>query len=124
MSYENLNVWRKAIDLAKSVYLCTQNFPKEEKFTLVSQMRRAAVSIPSNIAEGSSRHTDKDFANFLVIARGSLAELHTQIIISHEMRLIDDITNKKLTERIADIGKMLNGLRNNLTSDKRQGAND
>lgn len=77
-------MWQKAIALSKQVYLFTEDFPKREHYGLASQMRRATVSIASNIAEGAARHTDKDYAHFLIIARGSIAELITQSIIAFE----------------------------------------
>ena len=80
--YKDLLVWQNGIELVKEVYKLTRPYPSEEKFGLVSQMRRAAVSIPSNIAEGQARHTTKEFIQFLSHAEGSLAELETQIIVS------------------------------------------
>jgi len=82
--------------LAKEVYGVTQVFPETEKFGLINQLRRAAVSVPSNIAEGSQRTSDKDFFNFICIAKGSLAELETQIILSHTLRYMDDDTLKSI----------------------------
>lgn len=84
-SYEDLIVWQKSILFVKEIYRLNQNFPSEEKFGLVSQMRRAAVSIPSNIAEGHARHTTNEYVRFVSIAEGSLAEIKTQIIISIEL---------------------------------------
>src|SRR3982074_3892802 len=85
--YKDLVVWQKGIALAKLIYTITAKFPAEEKFGLVSQMRRAAVSIPSNIAEGQARHTTGEFIQFISHAEGSVAELDTQLILSVELRL-------------------------------------
>src|SRR4051812_32003063 len=85
-SYKDLVVWQKAIQLAKAIYKLTQVFPSEEKFGLVSQMRRAAVSIPSNIAEGQARRTTPEFIQFITHAQGSTAELDTQIILAVELK--------------------------------------
>ena len=86
--YKDLTVWNKSIDLVKKIYKLTKIFPNEEKFGLSNQMRRASVSIPSNIAEGSSRNTNKGFKQFIYIAKGSLCELETQIIISKELNYV------------------------------------
>src|SRR6266498_2790139 len=85
-SYKDLVVWQKGIALAKLVYQLTKNFPAEEKFGLVAQMRRAAVSVPSNIAEGQARHTTREFIHFISHAEGSVAELDTQLILSIELK--------------------------------------
>jgi four helix bundle protein len=109
-SYTDLDVWKKARELVKEVYLITRNFPKEELYGLTNQIRRAAVSVPSNIAEGHGRNTSKDSLQFFYIARGSLYELETQVFVSFDLEyiiqnyldgIIDDITNCK---------KLLNGL--------------
>jgi four helix bundle protein len=84
-NYKELNVWKKGVDLVKITYQLSKQFPSEEKFGLVSQMTRAAVSIPANIAEGSSRNSDKDYSRFLQIALGSAFELQTYFIIAKEM---------------------------------------
>src|SRR5581483_3446529 len=88
-NFEDLKVWQKAILLADHIYDVTTYFPKEEMFGLTKQMRNSAVSIPSNIAEGSARGTRKDFAQFISIARGSLAELQTQLVIARNRRFIE-----------------------------------
>src|SRR5579859_7016456 len=84
-SYHDLLVWKKGISLAKAVYKLTAEFPPEEKFGLISQMRRAAVSVPSNIAEGQARNTTGEFVQFISHAEGSLAELDTQLVLSAEL---------------------------------------
>ena len=87
-NFQELKIWQKAMDIAESTYLISAEFPKEEKFGLTSQIRRSAISIPSNIAEGAARHSDKEFLRFLYISLGSIAELETQIIISNNLKLI------------------------------------
>ncbi len=86
--YKQLKVWNKSIDLVVDVYKATGDFPKEEKYGLISQMRRSAVSIPSNIAEGAGRNSDKEFCHFLAVAHGSSYELETQVIVSERLELI------------------------------------
>lgn len=115
-SYRDLNVWRKAITLAKDTYFMTEDFPKREHFGLALQMRRAATSIASNIAEGAARHSNKEFLHFLVIARGSLAELMTQIEIASEVGFLEVIHQEKLESQCNEISKMLSGLRSRLTT--------
>src|SRR5665213_728640 len=90
LPYQKLQIWQKAVHLAEQAYAMTRNFPEEEKFGLISQIRRAGVSIPSNIAEGSQRGTNKDFKNFIFIARGSLAELETQFILAKSFGFISE----------------------------------
>jgi four helix bundle protein len=85
MNHKELDCWQQSIELAKLVYQCTQTFPTEEKFGLISQMRRCAVSIPSNISEGAGRNQRGEFIRFLRMAKGSLAELETQIILANEL---------------------------------------
>ena len=96
------------------IYRITAQFPGEEKFGLVSQMRRAAVSIPSNIAEGAARNSRKEFINFLHIAQGSIAELETQIIISNKLNFIDSSQTEFLLSEIDEISKMIIGLQRSL----------
>ncbi len=110
--HEDLEIWKKSIILVKEIYVITRNFPEEEKFVLISQMRRAAISIPSNIAEGAARKSRKEFANFLSISLGSLSELETQLIISKELDYIDDIA--QLREQIKRIRLMTSSLYNKL----------
>jgi len=115
-SYKDLVVWQKGIALAKLVYQLTKNFPSEEKFGLVAQMRRAAVSIPSNIAEGQARHTTGEFIQFISHAEGSVAELDTQLILSIELKLCRDVGAKAAFEMIAELRRMLNVLRRKLAA--------
>ena len=106
-THRDLNVWKESMNLVKQVYSLTQSFPKEEIYGLVSQMRRAAVSIPSNIAEGSARSPSTDFARFLYVAMGSLAELETQLLLSRELGFTQNI---EMDENIDQIKRMLIGL--------------
>ncbi|MGA1998734.1 MAG: four helix bundle protein [Terriglobales bacterium] len=115
-SYEDLKVWQRAMDLVYVIYDMTRAFPKDELYGLVSQMRRAAVSIPSNIAEGKGRSTDKDFAVFLHHSRGSLHELETQIRIAHHLGYIPAAANPSLSELVSEVGRLLNGLINFATN--------
>jgi four helix bundle protein len=96
--------------LAREVYTVTQAFPKSEVFGLTSQLRRAAVSVPSNVAEGQGRLSDKHFALFSGHARGSLSELETQIELAHSLCYLDAVAKDALIEECAEIGRMLNGL--------------
>ncbi len=109
-SYRDLEVWKQGIVLAKGLYRATEKFPEHEKFGLTSQMRRASVSISSNIAEGHARGTPGEFQRFISIAMGSVAELETQIIISLEIGYFAEGTSQRLLEQLDRIGKMLRGL--------------
>lgn len=116
-AYRDLIVWKKAFDLVTNVYQKTQDFPKHELFGLTGQIRRAAISIPSNIAEGRGKLTKGEFKLFLGHARGSLAELETQILIAKHLDYLNDTEGGKLLEQIAEVGRLLNGL---LSSIKKQ----
>jgi four helix bundle protein len=105
-----LLVWQKAHELVLKVYDITKGFPREEQFGLASQMRRAAVSIPSNIVEGKARGTNKEYKRFLLISRGSLEELKYQLFLSRDLKYLDEMTYVNITELTDEIGKMLNGL--------------
>ncbi len=109
MHHKDLEAWKKSIELVKDVYFITKNFPSNEQFGLVSQMRRAAVSIPSNLAEGAARFSDKESIRFIEISLGSLAELETQIIIAKELNFIKE--NQVLLEKIKTVSALLIGLR-------------
>jgi four helix bundle protein len=109
-TFEDLEVWQLAMQLVYDIYEVTQMFPSDERFGLISQMRRAAVSVPSNIAEGKGRSTDKDFALFLSHARGSQQELRTQILIAQHLGFLSTADTDRLLERTARIGRMLHGL--------------
>ncbi|OGY59767.1 MAG: four helix bundle protein [Candidatus Colwellbacteria bacterium RIFCSPLOWO2_01_FULL_48_10] len=113
-NFKELLVWQKSIKLVTHVYKVTKDFPDEEKYGLINQMRRSTVSIPSNIAEGHMRNTNKDFGQFLAIAQGSCAELETQIIIAHSLNYIDKDKNQRLVSEVDEIAKMLSSLRSKL----------
>jgi four helix bundle protein len=113
-SYKDLLVWQRGMSLVKMVYEITTAFPMDERFGLVSQMRRAAVSVPSNIAEGQSRKTTGEFVQFISNAEGSLAELETQTMISVDLRFASPDTAKPIIYAIEELQKMLNGLRQKL----------
>ncbi len=105
--FKELKVWQKAIELVTNTYKKTQNFPKEEIYGLTSQIRRSSVSIPSNIAEGCGRKTDKDFSNFLAISLGSAFEFETQLIICKNLEFINDEDFKQLESEIIHIQNMI-----------------
>ena len=107
-NHRDLRVWRDGIDLVKQVYEITRQFPEEERFGLIAQMRRAAVSIPSNIAEGAARNSRADFARLVAIARGSVAELETQSIIAVQLGYIreDDPLRPVLEGLFASLNKL------------------
>jgi len=113
-NFKELLVWQKSIDFVTEIYRITETFPKAEIYGLISQIRRSAVSIPSNIAEGNSRRSKPDYLQFLKIARGSCAEVETQLIISKNLFFLNEDDYLKLNERIIEISKMLNGLINSL----------
>ncbi|MEZ5690984.1 MAG: four helix bundle protein [Rickettsiales bacterium] len=110
-SYKDLDVWKRARILVKNIYILTKQYPKEELFALVSQTRRAAISIPANIAEGFSRHGTKDYIAFISVAIGSLAELETLLILAEDIGYIE--CSKMLFE-INQLQKMLHSLRKSL----------
>ena len=110
--YKQLAAWQRGMDLVKEVYRCTRAFPREELFGLSSQMRRAAVSVPSNIAEGKGRYSQKELIQFLYKARGSLLELETQICIAHDLDYLDEFTTQSLSMRTLEVARILNGLIN------------
>ena len=113
--FRKLLVWQKAIAFVTEVYRATQSFPSEEKFGLTSQLRRAAVSIPSNIAEGQGRATRGEFRQFLGQAKGSVCEVETQLIIAQNLGYLRD--PEPLLEKLHEVARLLNGLLNSLTTD-------
>ena len=115
-SYRDLDVWRKAMILTRELYEATARYPSDERFGLVSQMRRAAVSIPSNLAEGHSRSGAGEFRHFISIAMGSVAELETQVILSVDLGFLNEDIEKHLLRQLDEIGKMLRGLYKSLTA--------
>jgi len=110
MGYKDLTVWQKSINFTVDIYILTQTFPKEELYGLISQIRRAAVSIPSNIAEGNERNSKKEFNHFLHIALGSAAELGTQLLIAKELSYIEQSTFNTIESRLTEIQKLIHGL--------------
>ena len=117
ISHKDLVVWQKSIALACKVYAGTRSLPRDERFGLTSQLRRAAVSIPSNIAEGSARRSRAEFLQYLHISRGSLAELETQYMIANRLALLSDAS--ATLDDIAEVGRLLNGLIRSLVSSSR-----
>ncbi|MEP7264721.1 MAG: four helix bundle protein [Bacteroidota bacterium] len=112
--HKKLNSWIKSFEFVKEIYLVTKEFPSEEKFGLTSQMRRSAVSIPVNIAEGAARKGKKEFIHFLHIALGSMTELDTLILLSTELNFIKPKESEVLIEKLDVIGKLIYGLIKNL----------
>ena len=115
-NYTDLLVWQKGMDLVKETYTITRTFPADEKFGLVAQMRRAAVSIPSNIAEGQARHTTGEFVQFVSHAEGSVAELRTQFLIAIELGYCTKSSARHAFELLSALRKMLNALRRTLAA--------
>jgi four helix bundle protein len=118
--YRDLIVWQRAMDLVEEVYTATKEFPKEELYGLTSQLRRAVVSIPSNIAEGQGRNSPKEFVQFLAIAYGSLREAETQILIAERLRYLDSQHVINLMNLAGEVGRLLNGLSKSLTPPNHQ----
>lgn len=108
--HQNLDVWKKAVDFSVEIYRFTEGFPKEERFGLTSQIRRAAVSIAANIAEGAGRNSNKEFLRFLSISQGSTSEAETEILIAHRLGYLDARTYAELIAKLDDIGRMITGL--------------
>ena len=109
-THKDLRVWQQSIEMVTSIYLMTQSFPKEEMFGLVSQLRRASVSVPSNIAEGYARGTDKEKLHFLRISSGSMSEVETQLMLSLNLGHIDQEKYNELSEIVTSVWKQLNSL--------------
>lgn len=109
-SYQDLVAWQKAMDLVAETYRFTRSFPKEEVYGLTSQLRRAAVSIPSNIAEGQGRRGAGEFKHFLRVALGSTMELETQVMIAERLRYVESDSTNAILRETAEVGKILNGL--------------
>ncbi|PIP76384.1 MAG: diversity-generating retroelement protein bAvd family protein [Ignavibacteria bacterium CG22_combo_CG10-13_8_21_14_all_37_15] len=115
-SYRELIVWQKSISLVKMIYTSTQHFPKEEIYGLTSQIRRAAVSIPANIAEGQARNTTGEFIQFPGIAKGSLAELETLLILSENLNYMQKEVSENLLRDCEEISRLLSGLKKSLST--------
>ena len=116
-THRDLDVWKKSIDLVTLIYKYTADYPKDEMYGLTSQIRRCAVSIPSNIAEGSARTTKKDFSHFLAIALGSVAELETQLIISKNLNYLPETVLNELMPELISIRRMTLGLRKSINKE-------
>jgi len=108
--YRDLNIWRKGIELVKDIYKSTEKFPKQEMYGLVGQMRRSAISIPSNVAEGFRRHHNKEYKQFLYVSLGSCAELETQVTIAKELKYIEQDKEAVLLEKLDHICRMTSNL--------------
>jgi len=115
-SYHDLLIWQKGIQLAKEIYLLTEGFPVREQYGLTNQLRRAAVSIPSNIAEGQARQHTNEFKQFLHISLGSIAEVDTQLVIAMDLHYTNENATKPLFEILAEIRRMIYSLIQNLPS--------
>lgn len=109
-SHRDLKVWQIALDVTEALYRITAGWPKHEQYGLVSQVRRAAVSVPANIAEGAGRRTPGEFMHFVGIARGSLAELETLLIVARRLNYIDEPTYRLVLNDILELGRMTTGL--------------
>jgi len=113
-SYRDLKVWQVGIELTREVYVLTRSFPKCEMYGLASQMRRAAVSIPANIAEGHAKDSTKDFLRHLSIAQGSLAEMETHLVLAESLEYCDPTRISQLLDKCSEEGRMLSGLQKRL----------
>ena len=122
-SYRDLTVWQKSMELARMVYVIVKKLPREELYGLSDQMRRASVSIPSNIAEGFYRSSTRDYIHFLSIAKGSLGEIETQLILSENFEYLTKEQIMPILEQCEEIGKMLTGLIHNLQLKLSKGEN-
>jgi len=109
-THKDLRVWQQSIEMVTSIYMMTQSFPKEETFGLVSQLRRASVSVPSNIAEGYARGTDKEKLHFLRISSGSMSEVETQLLLGLNLGYIGQEKYNELSEIVTSVWKQLNSL--------------
>jgi four helix bundle protein len=121
--YQELIAWQKAVELVTGIYDATRVFPRDEVYGLTSQLRRAAVSIASNIAEGQGRASSGEFIQFLCHARGSLYEVETQIIIANNLNYLSDNMRDALVEKISELGRILNGFITSLQLRKKETAN-
>lgn len=114
--FKNLKIWQNGIEVVVDIYKKTEDFPQEEIYGLISQIKRSAVSIPSNIAEGSGRNSDKDFKRFLDVALGSSFELETQLIIAQKLNYLDEWDFSNLNKQLDEVQKMIIGLQKTLTN--------
>ena len=117
-NFRDLKVWKKAHLLTLDVYKLTASFPHEERYGLTSQMRRSAVSVPSNLAEGCGRGSDADFARFMQIAMGSASELEYQILLAHDLRFLKEADYSPCTSQVQEVKRMLSAFLKKLTADR------
>lgn len=125
--YKDLIAWQKGMELVAAIYDATEKFPSHEQFGLVSQLRRAAVSVPSNIAEGKAHYSNREFVRFLRHARGSLAEIETQVLIAQQRNYLSAVSAEKLSQQLDELGRILSGLIKSLheeANDSGLGAQD
>jgi len=113
--HKKLDAWKLSMDIVMDIYQITDKFPREEKYSLTDQIRRATISIPSNIAEGAARQTKKEFSNYLHMAQGSLSELDTQLELARRLEYLDDETWRILDQRMERIDKVISGLIHHVT---------
>ena len=118
-AFQDLTVWQRAMEMTVSIYELTRGFPKDEQYGLTSQLRRAAVSVASNIAEGRGRHTHGEFRHFLSIAQGSTYEVHTQLLVARRLRIGDDAASQKAEVLCIEVSKMLGAFIKSLTLEAR-----
>ncbi len=121
-SFQDLRVWQQAMALAAQAYRSTEDFPKHERYGMVSQIRRAAVSVASNIAEGKGHRSDKEFLHYLFHARGSLFELETQILLAEQLQYISEEKTKELIDSVTVVARSLTGLINSLEDSSQRAA--
>lgn len=112
--HNNLDAWKRSIEFVLRIYKVTESFPKDERFGLTSQIRRASVSIPANIVEGAGRKSDKEFIQFLSHAQGSASEVETELLIASRLGYIKAVVYAELEKELDDIGRMITGLSNHL----------
>jgi len=117
MNHKDLDAWKNSMLLAERLYIITKDFPQHEQFGITSQIRRAAVSVPANLSEGSGRSSRKEFVRFLDISMGSLAELETLIILSNKIEYINETNKKEILELITKCNKLIHGLIRNARKD-------
>jgi four helix bundle protein len=120
--HQNLEAWSKAVELVTNIYRSTERFPKEERYGLTSQIRRAAISIPANIAEGAGRRSQKEFVHFLSNSQGSASELETELIFANRLGYLDEKTFAQLISELERIGRLITGLSRHLRRPPRDGA--
>lgn len=118
-NFKELNIWKRSIKMAVTVYKVASHFPKEERYELTSQVKRAVVSIASNIAEGAGRNTDNEFNYFLGVALGSSFELYTQLVIAHELELVTTEKIEPILSELEEIQKMVHGFKGTLNPTKK-----